>query len=178
MKRQLRVAWMGVAAAAATLSAGWAASDDGPSSRWVATWSAPPMAAGSALTAPRSFENQTIRHVVHVSVGGRRVRVRLSNAFGAQPLRIGGARVALHDEDASIVPGTDRVLTFAGRTTITIPTGAAALSDPVDLAVATRGDLAVSVYVADNTGPATYHESSDQTTYISEPGDFTGAVTL
>jgi lysophospholipase L1-like esterase len=178
MKRQLRVAWMGVAAAAATLSAGWTGATEAPASRWVATWSAPPMAPGSALTAPRSFENQTIRHVVHVSVGGRRLRVRLSNAFGAQPLRIGGARVALHDEGASIVPGTDRVLTFAGRTTITIPTGAAALSDPVDLAVATRGDLAVSVYLADQTGPATYHESSDQTTYLSEPGDFTAAITL
>lgn len=149
--------------------------------RWVATWGAPPMPAGSAFQPPRTFENQTIRHVAHISVGGRSVRVRLSNAFGptgfgAPLLQIGAARVALHDEGASIVPGSDRRLTFAGKPSIAIPPGAVALSDPVDFEVSNRGDLAVSVYLPVNTGPATYHESSDQTTYISEPGDFTRSV--
>jgi lysophospholipase L1-like esterase len=53
-----------------------------------------------------------------------------------------------------------------------------ALSDPVSLDVPSRGDLTVSVYVPNNTGAATYHESSDQTTYITGPGDFTGALDL
>ena len=155
---------------------GWARAggNDGPS--WVATWSAPPMAAGSALTPGRTLENVTVRHVVHVSAGGRRVRVRLSNAFGAQPLRITAAHLALPGDGASIVPGSDRTLRFGGKPSIIIPTASAALSDPVDFFVPTRGDLAVSVYVAENTGPATFHESSRQTSYISEPGDFSGAV--
>jgi lysophospholipase L1-like esterase len=143
---------------------------------WVASWGAPPMAADSALTGGRSLENVTVRHVVHLSAGGRKVRVRFSNAFGAAPLVVTAAHVALHDEGASILPGSDRVLRFGGKGTITIPTGAVAVSDAVDLIVPTRGDLAVSVYVAGNTGPATFHESSDQTSYISDPGDFTGAV--
>lgn len=161
-----------------SVSTAWAHSS---ATRWVATWGAPPMPPGSAFQPPRTFENQTIRHVVHLSAGGRSVRVRLSNAFGpagfgAPLLQIGAARVALHDEGASIVPGSDRRLTFGGKPSIAVPAGAVALSDPVDLEVRNRDDLVVSVYVPTNTGPATYHESSDQTTYISEPGDFTRSV--
>jgi lysophospholipase L1-like esterase len=169
-----------LALALACAGAGAVLADGGGSGAptWVASWAAPPMAADSALTGGRSLENVTVRHVVHLSAGGRKVRVRLSNAFGADPLKISAARVALHDDEASTVPGTDRVLRFGGKTTTTIPTGAVAVSDAVDLIVPTRGDLAVSVYVAGNTGPATFHESSDQRSFISEPGDFTGAVSF
>jgi len=157
--------------------AGWAQAggSDAPSP-WVATWGAPPMAAGSALTPSRSLENVTVRHVVHVSAGGRRVRIRLSNAFGARPLRVSAAHVALQADGASIVPGSDRTLRFAGKASITIPTASVAVSDALDFFVPTRGDLTVSFYVAGDTGPVTFHESSDQTTYLSEPGDFSGAT--
>ena len=157
--------------------AGWAQAggSDAPSP-WVATWGAPPMAAGSALTPSRSLENVTVRHVVHVSAGGRRVRIRLSNAFGARPLRVSAAHVALQADGASIVPGSDRTLRFAGKASITIPTASVAVSDALDFFVPTRGDLTVSFYVAGDTGPVTFHESSEQTAYISEPGDFSGAA--
>jgi lysophospholipase L1-like esterase len=147
-----------------------------PVSRWVATWSAAPMAPGSGLEAPQTFENQTVRHVVHISAGGQRIRVRLSNAYGSAPLLVGTAHVAVHADGASILAGSDRTLTFSGQTSISIPTGAVALSDPVALNVPSLADLSVSIYVPNNTGPATYHESSDQTSYISGPGDFTSAV--
>jgi lysophospholipase L1-like esterase len=175
VRSALRVA---AAMAAAMLAASFvhATESGGSSETWVATWSAPPMAPGSALTAPHTFENQTVRHVIHISAGGRRVRVRLSNAFGAGPLRIGAAHVALHDDGSAIVPGSDRRLTFSGQAAITIPNGSVVVSDPVSLDVPSRADLAVSVYVPGSTGGATYHESSDQTTYISGPGDFTASV--
>ena len=75
--------------------------DYGADSRWVATWSAAPLAPGPLTIDSifpiedrnRSFDNQTIRHVVHTSVGGRRVRVRISNTFGILPLRVGAAHV-------------------------------------------------------------------------------------
>jgi lysophospholipase L1-like esterase len=134
------------------------------------------MAPGSGLEAPQTFENQTVRHVVHISAGGQRIRVRLSNAYGSAPLLIGTAHVAVHADGASILAGSDRTLTFSGQTSISIPTGAVALSDPVALNVPSLADLSVSIYVPNNTGPATYHESSDQTSYISGPGDFTSAV--
>jgi lysophospholipase L1-like esterase len=166
-----------VAAVSVTLAAGAELASDAREP-WVATWAAAPMASSPAGTAPRAFENETVRQVVHISAGGRRLRVRLSNAFGARPLRIGAAQVALHAEAASIVPGSSRPLTFGGHTSITIPTGAVVVSDPVALAVPSRADLAVSVYLPENTGPATYHDFGNQTSYISVPGDFTSAITL
>ena len=143
---------------------------------WVATWSSAPMAPGSAFLAPVTFENQTVRQVVHISVGGAGVRVRLSNAYGAAPLVIGEVHVALAASAGSIVPGSDQTLTFNGQTSITVPNGALALSDPVRMAVPSLANLAISIYVPDNTGPATYHESADQTEYISGPGNFAGAT--
>lgn len=149
-----------------------------PGGGWVTTWGAAPMPPDTAFDLPSVFANQTIRHVLHVSAGGKQVRVRLSNAFGEKPLLVGGAHVAMHGEGPSIVPGTDRLLKFGGQASITIPVGADAVSDPITLKVPARSDLAVSVYLPENTGNATYHESSDQTSYISEPGDFAGATQL
>ena len=145
---------------------------------WVASWTCAPMAPGSAFLAPVSFDNQTIRQVVHISVGGNLIRVKLSNAYGAAALAIGEVHVALSAGGSSIVPGSDQTLTFSGQTSITIPNGALALSDPVPFPVPSLANLTISIYVPDNTGPATYHESADQTEYISGPGNFAGATTF
>ena len=157
-----------------------------PSGRWVATWSAAPQQPGPltidaifGADKSRSFENQTIRHIVHTSVGGRKVRVRLSNAFGVMPLRVGAASVALRRADTAIYPGTSRRLTFSGQASILVPAGNVVVSDAVDLDVPTRGDLAVSVYLPTETGPATYHETTMQDSYIAAGvGNFTGAIDL
>ena len=141
---------------------------------WVGTWTASPQAASS----PVEFKGQTIRQIVRVSIGGKRVRVRLSNAFGAGPLVISGARVALRSTGATIVAGSDRTLTFNGLPSTAIPPGALAVSDPVNLRVPDLGELAVSIYVAGNQVGATEHTVGLQTTYISAEGDFTGADSL
>jgi lysophospholipase L1-like esterase len=153
-------------------------SHDAYREQWVASWSSPPAAPGSAFEPPKSFENQTIRQVLQLSLGGQRVRIRVSNAFGKQPLRIGAAHVAVQANDASIVPGTDRTLRFGGLPSISIPAGAVAVSDPIDFNVAAQAKLSVSLYVPINTGPATYVEGVNQVTYISGPGDFSGATSL
>ena len=120
------------------------------------------------------FTNLTLRQIVHTSIGGRGVRVRLST-FGADAVVVGAARIALRGRGAAIVPGTDRTLTFGSRSSIRIPAGAVVLSDAVDLEVPPVSDLAVSLYVPGPTGPATWHFSAQQTSYLSPPGDFTGA---
>ena len=97
------------------------------------------------------FNNQTLRQIVRTSIGGRRVRVVLSNAFGTSPLTIGAAHVAVRDVGSAIVPASDRALTFSGRPTMTMPSGAVVFSDPVDLAVAPMSDLAIDLYVPGNT---------------------------
>ena len=141
---------------------------------WVATWSASPQAAGS----PLRLNGQTIRQIVRVSMGGKLVRVRLSNAFGTGTLTIGAARVALRSTGASIAAGSDRVLTFNGSQSTKIPPGAFAVSDPVKLQVPDLGDLAVSIHVAGNAVTATEHTVGLQTTYVSAEGDFSGADSL
>ncbi len=74
------------------------------------------------------FSDQTVRYIVHTSIGGDRVRVRISNTFGANPIVIGAAHVARRDRGASIVPGTDRALMFSGSPSFTIPAGGLVLS--------------------------------------------------
>jgi lysophospholipase L1-like esterase len=147
--------------------------------QWVGTW-------GNALHQPdlgvpglnnSGFNNQTLRQIVHVSAGGARVRVRLST-FGASGLVIGAANIALSATGASTVPGSDRTLTFGGAASITIPPGALVVSDAVELDVPDRGNLAVSIFVPENTGPATWHFLGQQTSFISPPGDFTATAVM
>jgi lysophospholipase L1-like esterase len=148
------------------------------STSWVTTWAASPMAPGTALGAPTVFENQTVRQVAHISAGGKRVRIRLSNAFGLAPLHVSDVQIALHTDADGIVAGSSRVLTFSGRRVFNIPTGAVVVSDALDWTLPPLTDVAVSVYVDANTGPATYHEDTDQTAYISTPGNFASAASL
>jgi lysophospholipase L1-like esterase len=123
------------------------------------------------------YNNQTIREIVHTSVGGNQVRVRIANTFGSTPLLIGAAHVAVTSSGSSIVPGTDRVLTFGGRTSVTIPAGAPALSDPVELHVQPVSDIAVSIYLPSPTlgETTTFFQGSS---FVSSPGNFTGAANL
>jgi lysophospholipase L1-like esterase len=145
---------------------------------WVATWGASPVAPLPANTTNTGFTNQTVRLVVHTSLGGNEVRVRLSNAFGRESLVIGAAHLALHSMNAGIAPGTDRALTFSGANSVTIPPGALVVSDGVKLDVPALADLAVSLYLPGPTGQATWHAAALSTNYISKPGDFTGAADL
>ena len=141
---------------------------------WSGTWAASPQAA----SIPLEFSSQTIRQIVRASIGGTQVRVRVSNAYGANPLRIVAARVGLRTTGASIAAGSDRILTFNGSTSTTIPVGALAVSDPVDLRVPDRVDLAISLWIPGNQSAATEHKLGLQTTYVSPEGDFTGADAL
>jgi len=141
---------------------------------WVATWGASPLAPVAANAANPGFTNQTVRLIVHTSIGGNEVRVRLSNAFGTDSLTIGGARIALRGMGAETAPGTDRVLTFSGSGSMTIPPGALIVSDSVKLNMPALSDVAVSLYLPGPTGPATWHRMAQATNYVSPPGDFTG----
>ena len=115
---------------------------------------------------------------MHISLGGDRFRVRLSNAFGKQAVTIGAAHLAVRAEKSKIAPGSDRALTFSGRPSIAIPPGALVLSDPVDLKAPDSADLAVSFYLPGGPAPAsTVHYSAQQTSYVAA-GDATGAVEI
>jgi lysophospholipase L1-like esterase len=147
---------------------------------WIDTWSASPQPVWepdffAPAGIPRTLRNQTIRHVARISLGSSRVRVEFSNEYGEHPLVIGAAHVALAGEKDAIAPGSDRVLTFSGSTSITVPPGAPVWSDPVDLAVPALGSVAVSLFLPEVTPATTWHNDARQTAYISGEGDFTAA---
>ncbi len=144
---------------------------------WIATWGASPfgfLAFGPAA-APTPFVDQTLRQKLRISVGGDQVRVRFSNELGTTPLVIGAATVALATGDSAVDSASMHALTFGGATSITVPAGAPALSDPVAFAVADLTELAVSLYLPEEAAPATMHMG--RSTYVAA-GDATQAASL
>jgi lysophospholipase L1-like esterase len=119
---------------------------------------------------------------VHTSIGGDRVRVVVSNAFGTEPLAIGAAHIALRDKEAAIALQSHRALTFNGNLSTIVPPGAVMLSDPVTLTVPPFSDLAIDLYVPGDTAaspsPVTMHTGALQTSYVSEAGNHAGAADL
>ncbi len=144
--------------------------DDGKA--WLASWGASPSDPATGLS------SQTVREHVRLSFGGDRIRIRLSNRFGTQSLVVGPVHVALQASGPAIVPGTDRAVTFGGQSTFTIPPGALAVSDPVQLGVEALQEIAVSIFLPGASGPLTIHQLGVATTYISTTGDFTGSTAL
>ncbi|MYS38999.1 lysophospholipase L1-like esterase [Streptomyces sp. KhCrAH-43] len=129
---------------------------DSPS--WVRTWGASPQAPDNSVSSLEPFADATLRQLVRISGGGRRIRLRLSNEYGNAPLVVGAARVALAaDNEGGLRDGSSQVVTFSGRPTVTVPTGAPVLSDPVDLAVDDLARLAISLYLPGHVGAATCH---------------------
>jgi lysophospholipase L1-like esterase len=143
----------------------------GDHSRWVSTWGASPQEAVPGTPAAVGFDDQTVRNIVFTSVGGDLVRVRFTNTFGTTPLQIGAASIAVTGPGAGTA-GPPVPLTFGGQSSIQIPDGAEALSDPVRMHVPRLTDLAVSVYLPQATGPATQHALGQQVNYIAS-GDQT-----
>lgn len=148
---------------------------------WQATWSASPQRTWGKevplpLGVPMQIGNQTLRQTVKVSLGGQRVRIALSNAYGSQPVAIGGAAVALA-APAGRLGGPSHRLTFAGQPTAYIAPGAELLSDPLDLVVPALGELAVSIYLPQPTAIETFHWDGKQRVH-GGPGEQLDATLL
>ncbi|MBH1937622.1 SGNH/GDSL hydrolase family protein [Streptomyces sp. AV19] len=123
------------------------------------------------LNEPRGFRDQTVRQVLRMAGGGERIRVRLSNRYGRAPLTVGEARVAGRGGRE----GT--ALRFGGSGRVTVPPGAEVVSDPAGLAVRAGTDLLLSLYLPEETGPATYSHMPMETAYVAA-GNRAGAAEL
>ena len=133
---------------------------------WTGTWSAAP-----AVTSDSGFNNQTIRQIVHTSIGGTAARLRFSNLFGSQPVTLGDVHMARRTSGARTDAKTDRAVTFNGQAYVTIPAGGSVLSDTVAFAVPMLADVAVSFHVPSRTPPnSTGHLAGLQDVYVA-PGD-------
>jgi len=148
-----------------------------PATHWVSSWTASPQAVWGKdfpfpTHIPSRLNNQTVRQVARISLGGKRLRIVLSNAYGQTPLTLGMASVALAGDHGAINAHSLHLLTFGGKPVATIPAGAPLISDPVDLAVPSLTSLAVSVYLPGQTPTTTFHWDARQTAWIVE-GDET-----
>ena len=182
MKRRIGglVGWIAALALLAATPAPAAPVVSPPPPTWVGSW-----ASAQQIPEPRNalpdqdLTDVTLRQVVRLSVGGEAFRVRLSNAFGVAPLRLTAVHVAraIAPGSARIDPATDKALTFSGRAEVTIPAGADYLSDPVDVAVPPRSDLAISIRFEAPPAQQTSHPGSRTTSWIAR-GDQVTATDL
>ncbi|RSN11597.1 SGNH hydrolase [Nonomuraea sp. WAC 01424] len=154
--------------------------DTNDATGWVRTWGASPQAAHDGLGSLDDhppLADVTLRQVVRVSGGGRRVRVRFTNEFGTAPLTIGAARVGRAAPGGGVQPGSERVLTFSGAAAVTVPAGAPILSDPVDLPLPALAKLSVSIHLPGRVESRTCHDPALETGWTI-PGDAVAALTL
>lgn len=133
-----------------------------PAGDWVPAWMASPQPVWSAdflfpTDVPVRLKDRTLRQVARIGIGGRAVRIRLSNDYGRSAVRIAAARLARSTGGMAIDAASDRALTFAGAAEGTILPGASLLSDPVDITVAAGEDLAVSLHFAEVIEVETFH---------------------
>ncbi len=136
-----------------------------PSPRWVTAW-----ATSQQALDQDGVTNATVRLVARVTAGGDSVRIRLDNGYGVEPLRIGSASIGHRMRGAALVPGTHRPLLFDGNRSVTIPPGGSVQSDPVQLAVLSRQDLAVSLHIPDTEVSPSLHRGALVTSYASADG--------
>ncbi len=161
-------------ALAAALCLTFAAPAVAATQQWIPAWYASPE---PSATDKAFVQDQTLRQIVRVSAGGTLVRLRLSNAYGTQPLHLDGIRLARRDTGSRIDLGSDVGITFNGRPEITIPPGAYVLSDSVPVTVKPDSDLAVSIYVKAETPLTTVHDIQRGALYVA-PGNQTDATEL
>ncbi|MEU0646917.1 SGNH/GDSL hydrolase family protein [Streptomyces umbrinus] len=179
VRHRLAALFTGALLLGAALSPSASASAQVPApATWTGTWATAPTTVPKTDTT--TFNDQTIRQIVHTSIAGTALSIRLSNEFGKQPLKIGEVHVARRAPgtgEPTIDPATDRELTFSGKSSVTIPAGAPALSDPVTLRVPARSDLVVSFHLPESTPGSTVNSFAAQRSYVAA-GNVTGETKI
>ena len=157
---------------------GWISARDRETEHWVGTWACSPQLADAGSRPPTAgFADVTLRQIVHVSIGGGKIRVRFSNAFGKGALTLSSARVADAAGGSRIKARTDKPLTFGEEASVTIPAGALVYSDPLDFTLAPLSDLAVTIHLESAPEGVTTHSGARATSYFTS-GDAVSAIEL
>lgn len=148
--------------------------------RWVGSWATSQQIAEPHNSIPaEELRDLTLRQIVRLTLGGPQVRVRISNRYGVAPLRFTTVHIArpVSPASAAIVPGTDKVVTFAGATDVTVPNGSDYISDPVAFPVTALSDLAITMHLETVPTQQTGHPGSRATSYLAH-GDVVAAESL
>jgi lysophospholipase L1-like esterase len=149
---------------------------------WVGTW-----ATGPQLVEPRNMppepglSNNTLRQIVHVSLGGDSLRVKFSNEFGTSPVTIKAVHIAISEDSSAIEPNTDKALNFDGKPDVTIQPGIAVTSDPFGFELKPLSNVTITIYFGSTSPDVTGHPGSRTTSYILtgdkvSAADFPGAA--
>jgi lysophospholipase L1-like esterase len=154
--------------------------------KWVASWAASQQFPEPQNSLPADdLRDATLRQIVHLSIGGKFLRVHLSNAFGSSALHVTSVHIArpISPSASRIDPATDRTLHFSGNDDVLIPPGAEYLSDPVEFAAAPLSDIAITMRIDGLPGQPTGHPGSRATSYVSHHDsvsapEFTAAKTV
>ena len=145
---------------------------------WVGTWgTSPQLTEPKNLPPPPGLASNTLRQVVQVSIGGKKMRVRFSNVFGDGPVTIAAAHVALAAGGSAIKPVSDRALAFQSKPSAVIPAGESVLSDPFDFDLAPLSRLAVTIHFDGLPANVTGHPGSRSSSYL-QAGDAVSAADL
>jgi len=147
---------------------------------WVASWGASQqIPEPQNAMAADDLRNATVRQIFHLSVGGQALRVHVSNAFGTEALHFNSVHIArpISPSTSAIDPATDRALTFAGSSDVTVPPGTEYVSDALDYPVAPLSDLAVTFHIDEPPATQTGHPGSRATSYFAH-GDSVAASDL
>ena len=138
--------------------------------QWANTWMAATTHGNAVGLTATGFNNHSVRMIVHTTVKGSQVRIRLSNEDGEQAVTVGHATVARPDPStpvlSDITASSLQQLSFGGQPSAVMRKGAELLSDPVDMAVENEEDLVVTVYFPTPTGPTTFHGTTQQYNFI------------
>jgi len=138
---------------------------------WVGTWGASPqLTEPGNLPPPPGLSSNTLRQVVQVSIGGKKLRVRFSNAFGTSPVTMSAAHIAMSAGGGAIKMESDQALTFDGKPSVIIPPGESVRSDAFDFDLAPLSDVAVTIHFDGASGDVTGHPGSRTTSYL-QAGD-------
>jgi lysophospholipase L1-like esterase len=147
---------------------------------WVGSWAASQqLPEPQNALPPAELTDATLRQIVHLSLGGTELRVRISNRFGVAPLVFSAVHIAepVSTDSPTIVTGTDKALTFSGSPEATVPAGADYISDPIAFPAAPLSSLAITLYIKTPPQRQTGHPGSRATSYVAH-GDLLGAADL
>jgi lysophospholipase L1-like esterase len=151
--------------------------------KWVGTWSTAPQLVETGNNPPApGLSNNTLRQIVHVSIGGDSLRMRFTNEFSTSPVTLKSVHIALSTGGGAIDTTTDEAIYFNGMPEVTMAAGTAITSDPFQFALQPLTNVSITIYFGNTSPDVTGHPGSRTTSYILtgneiSKADFSGAVT-
>ncbi|MCH5719444.1 GDSL-type esterase/lipase family protein [Niabella hibiscisoli] len=151
--------------------------------KWAGTWAtAPQLVEPNNMPPKPGLDNNTIRQIVRVSIGGERLRLRFSNAFSKEPVTMKTVAIAVAKEGSLIDASTQKILKFNATESVTMQPSGEVYSDPLTFKLAPGSKLAITIYFGDTSPGTTGHPGSRTTSYILTgnqigSADFANAVT-